>query len=440
MRPARFIHAAALGLAFSQGLPVLAQTPPPAPPTAAVAKPGEPRRVLYTATVKDAQADVRSGPSDDPKMYPTNRLRQGDVVEVVGEREDGWLEIKPPQDSFSWINTRFLEKLTDTTWMVRTHDETPIDVMIGSRVTDENQRPTTIGAQLKRGTIVASFWNAKVADDGVWLPIVSPPSEVRYLRAASVVKEGAVPTVAGAPTASGPGTPQHAVGWNGNGNGGPAGPPVATPPPASIPAPPLAPVTHPKWAQAEQLEKEGKTPEAEQIYRQLGNEMCNKNHDLAMRCYNRAEFLRRGTQPSVPIGYEPNRPAVVSNSIPSHEVRLQPVPTTALGAPTNCTPCPAPASMATSVASYFANSAPRTVAAQPSGFGRLRNSGYRVDNRRTFVWEATDGRSLHLYVTEGPGVNLEPYVGRIVEVVGQIVYRAELRANYMVANQVTVQP
>src|SRR4051812_25054126 len=116
MRAARFIRATALGLALSQALPAPAQTPPPAPPPAAAR--GEARKVvLYTATVRDAQADVRSGPSDDPKMYPPNRLRQGDVVEVVGEREDGWLEVLPPKDSFSWINTRFLQKLTDTTWM-----------------------------------------------------------------------------------------------------------------------------------------------------------------------------------------------------------------------------------------------------------------------------------------------------------------------------------
>jgi hypothetical protein len=364
--------------------------------------------VLYTATIKGPQGEVRSGPSDDPKMYPTNRLRQGEVVEVVGERKDGWLEIKPPQESFSWVNQRFLEKLSDTMWMVRTHDDTPVDVLVGSRVADEGQRPTIIGARLKRGAQVASFWNAKVADDGVWLPIVPPPSEVRYIKAAAVAKVGAAPEVAVAPSGGGAGRPDATVSWNGTGVGGPAGPPAVAPPPASVPAPPLAPVAHPKWAQAEQFEKAGNKVEAERMYRELGNEVCNKNHDLAMRCYNRAEFLRRGAGASVPSGYQPNRPAVAS-SVSGYEVRL-PVPTRRatrwLRACQRHTPRPLRRgelprrSAAKAVAARRAVSAGSELPATASVTGG-RMSG---SNRRTQSAAVRDGR---------PGVNLERMSGRM---------------------------
>src|SRR5262249_14268174 len=87
---------------------------------------------LYTATVKVPEVRVRSGPSDDEKMYPTSRLHQGDKVEVVKERDDGWLEIKPPSGSFSWINTRFLERRNQWIWVVHTDDDTPVPVLVGS--------------------------------------------------------------------------------------------------------------------------------------------------------------------------------------------------------------------------------------------------------------------------------------------------------------------
>src|SRR5579859_2126999 len=57
------------------------------------------------------EAEVRSGPSTEPAFYPTNRLHRGDPVEVVGEVPGGWLKIRPPEGSFSFVNARFLEHI-----------------------------------------------------------------------------------------------------------------------------------------------------------------------------------------------------------------------------------------------------------------------------------------------------------------------------------------
>src|SRR5262245_45528539 len=159
----------------------------------------------YPVAVKDAEADVRSGPSTDPKMYVTNRLRRGDVVQVVKARDDGWLEIKPPAGSFSWINTRFVDRISQQTptFLVVTHDDYPVPVRIGSSVVDE--KPTVEGVRLVRGTQVVGIGNPLTSqDEGSWLPIDPPPQEVRYIRAEAVQPVKVTePPVAGPPPATG---------------------------------------------------------------------------------------------------------------------------------------------------------------------------------------------------------------------------------------------
>ena len=63
----------------------------------------------YDATITAAEVDVRSGPGADVKYYATSKLRQGEKVQVLREEDGGWLAIKPPPGSFSWINTRYIE-------------------------------------------------------------------------------------------------------------------------------------------------------------------------------------------------------------------------------------------------------------------------------------------------------------------------------------------
>src|SRR5437764_628302 len=69
-------------------------------------------KVLRTEQVTVPEAEVRCGPGDTPQMYVTSRLRKGDRVEVVKELDGGWLAIKPPTGSFSWINMRFAQQIT----------------------------------------------------------------------------------------------------------------------------------------------------------------------------------------------------------------------------------------------------------------------------------------------------------------------------------------
>ncbi|MDO4628987.1 MAG: SH3 domain-containing protein [Planctomycetia bacterium] len=61
----------------------------------------------YRATVCEAETFVRSGPGTD--FYPTDRLHNGDVVEVYKHTPDGWCAIRPPLGSFSFISARYVQ-------------------------------------------------------------------------------------------------------------------------------------------------------------------------------------------------------------------------------------------------------------------------------------------------------------------------------------------
>src|SRR5262249_8226484 len=62
------------------------------------------------ASIAVSRVEVRSGPTT--KFYATGELHQGEKVIVVREsKEPGWLEIKPPTGSFSWVNTKHVTQV-----------------------------------------------------------------------------------------------------------------------------------------------------------------------------------------------------------------------------------------------------------------------------------------------------------------------------------------
>ena len=60
-------------------------------------KPAAPRTV-YVAVEK---AEIYSGPSSE--LYPTGFVAHGNAIEVYHRTQDGWLGIRPPKHSFSWV-------------------------------------------------------------------------------------------------------------------------------------------------------------------------------------------------------------------------------------------------------------------------------------------------------------------------------------------------
>ncbi len=140
-----------------------------------------------------------SGPNQE-KNYPTNELTQGAkvVVEVdsagrpriledINPKHPGWIKIKPPQGSFSWIHQRFITPANADakTWLVRS--ENPVGIYVGSQVVQDE--PKVERVQLPKGTQVIVLAAPKGdKQGGYYYPIQSPDTEPRFIPANAINK------------------------------------------------------------------------------------------------------------------------------------------------------------------------------------------------------------------------------------------------------------
>ncbi len=145
----------------------------------------------YEARVIAAGASVHSGPGDN--FYPTDSLAQGDVVEVYREKPGGWLAIRPPVNSFSWVAERDLI-LKDGGLAEVVRDG--VASRIGSRL---NDRHNASQVRLKKGEAVEVVGEENVNGEK-WCKIAPPAGEFRWIQASLVEKTGAIP--ASSPTAA----------------------------------------------------------------------------------------------------------------------------------------------------------------------------------------------------------------------------------------------
>jgi uncharacterized protein YgiM (DUF1202 family) len=148
------------------------------------------------------------------------------------------------------------------------------------------------------------------------------------------------------------------------------------------------------WVRAEQAERAGNLQQAIELYRQVSTEQSKANGDseLATRAYNRAEALtRRVTQPAATFTSRQS-------------------PTSSDASPVAPTPqVPAGVTMTT-------------------GPGLLRRSAVFINNQNAYVLEDSRGVA-RVYVIPQPGLNLEPFVNRRVEMFGPMTNRGDLPSN-----------
>jgi hypothetical protein len=336
-----------------------------------------------TTVVSQPTAEVRSGPSGESLFYVTNQLRKGDHVEIVKTEAGGWLAIKPPAGSVSWVNKRFLKPYERNVWTVES--EADVEVLYGSEV--HAGKPNVRSVWLKRGAMLQATGLTRAADDGNWLAIKSPDTEVRYIRAVDV--SPGVTASAG----SGPAPPVAAESGRAASNSYAVQP---VPPPAAEPPGPA----NAGLEAAQRAEKEGRARDAIALYDKLAQETANTDPALSIRSSNQASILRH--QGSV-----------------ARDTRLRPV-------------------AAGSQASYTPQGSANPCAPSEYMFrGRLRKAYQSLDYKPTFVLE--NNGQIVAYVTSA-GANLDAMLSRTVEVSGPACYCGSVRCNYVRATCVTALP
>jgi hypothetical protein len=336
-------------------------------------------------TITVPEVEVRSGAS--PQYYATSKLLRGETVEVVGEK-NGYLAITPPKGSFSWVNSSDVKKQGQTVDV-----EKNAKVLVGSKI--RTQEPDVEQVTVSRGAqlILLAMSEPMTSSSGTWFAVLPPPAEVRYIQADAVK-----PAAAAAPAAT---TSSSFT------------PPSATP--AVNQTPPPAAGVDPRWTKATQADQAGNAPEAIRLYTELAKELDASNPTLAVQYYRRAQWLREGGGTST------------GRSMSQYAYSREATPPAGQ----------APVTLQASAPSPNPNP-PATI--MRSGPGRLyRPAIPPVDGKPIFGLD--QGRDRYpLYVTPQPGLSLEPFVNRNVELYGTVVYRPELRTNYMTVAEVIQLP
>jgi uncharacterized protein YgiM (DUF1202 family) len=227
------------------------------------------------------EVEVRSGPSKN--FFPTSKVYLNEKVTVLRETQ-GWLEIKPPTGSFSWISGKNVKQVDAQHAFVDCDPARPVSIYAGSRLV--NQAPDRESVKLTMGTIVALVNPPMWVNGETWLPIAPHPSEVRYIPSESVKPA----TVVAATQNSPPNWTQSPNGYVGNN----------------------------VLAAAEQALKDNDVNRARQLYQQVANTATDQNQKVY--ALNRLASLSQSPVQGITTSLSPTNPNSVT---PASLVTLQ---------------------------------------------------------------------------------------------------------------------
>jgi hypothetical protein len=138
----------------------------------------------YSVYVAAPKAFARCGPSDE--YYRTDPLRQGQELQVYAETDDGWLGIRPPEESFCWVPAETVQKDSGELEGVIIEDRTV--AWIGTHL--GRARTYRWQVQLAEGEPVTVIGRSeREGPDGpqLWYRIVPPSGEYRWIQRENIV-------------------------------------------------------------------------------------------------------------------------------------------------------------------------------------------------------------------------------------------------------------
>jgi len=136
----------------------------------------------YSAFVATSEASVRSGPGET--YYPVLNLKLGDAVEVWRQDPGGWLAVRPPEGSFTWVAAEFVEQTGEKTGRITGNE---VNARVGTKFSDLRD---AIQIQLSAGDEVDILESRALRtgdQETLWFKILPPAGEFRWIAARHVV-------------------------------------------------------------------------------------------------------------------------------------------------------------------------------------------------------------------------------------------------------------
>mgnify|MGYP001209315794 FL=1 len=441
---------AAFGMALILGFPLKAW--------------GQNPQFPYKAQVIHQGALLRSGPGQE--YYPTEVLKAGQIVEVYRHEADGWCAIRPPEGSFSWVFTRYLELGADGLARAK---EDQVPVVVGSRLKNLQD---VIQVHLKQGELVELLEEdtdpQRIAKQ-VWCKIAPPSGEFRWvwgqdIRPVDAVTQGAASSAAMASddvSGSSPGTASVPTGPSPSSGSGShpssSAPPAAPPGAVAIPAGAggLSPedfrrqfnqialelaervMGEPNGWQLQDLR--GRT---ETLLGQAPDAACRSEARQVLarivrfmevqRQYGEVALAGRSGTPKPNSSTGVAGPAAATADGRANQPPSAPAVASATAPPTVSSGNPAPAS--------GASPSPGQVPSQADRFdavGRLSRVASTKPGAPTYALLNAEGEVIS-YITPAPGINLHPFEGKWIGVNGVAGLMLEPRAKHVAVKQVAV--
>jgi hypothetical protein len=339
--------------------------------------------------IKWPEVEVRSGPSD--KFPSTGVLRKNAQVFVKGPPVNGYLEIMPPPGSVSWVPKAVVTKLGNPAngrqmfSITGESKDDPVPIHPGGpNIADgplNVDLTATAKSTAKRGTIgyirgnpIKPAW-----DDKQWYPIDPLPGESRFISAKALEEPSAADIAAEKERKSGTnGTLTSTPGKN----------------------------AEEKFQLARKADRAGRIQEAIELYQEVNREVSATNDALANYCATRIWELknRRNTANG----------QLTSRGNAANSDGAPPLPS---GEGTGFNP-------ARLGPSGSNTNPPKNL--RSTGAGTLRRAGFSIDNKPTYALLARNG-FVAFYVTPEPGINLEQFVERLVDLQGIVEVRGDVR-------------
>lgn len=125
----------------------------------------------YKAYIIADEVYIRSGPGQN--YYPTDKLKQGQAVEVYRHDPGGWCAVRPVEKSFTWVSGRFLQPTGNN--LAKVTDE-GVSARVGSRFSDIRD---VVQVRLRKGEVVEILETPR--DGDIWFKIAPPAGEFRWV-------------------------------------------------------------------------------------------------------------------------------------------------------------------------------------------------------------------------------------------------------------------